>query len=436
MADWKSQVSYNYNPSYHAYAYGLLYQPGPEQNHGNLTGWGEPGLTDLSGYNSGVTQAYYSTANTARTREESPPGSPEQHAMNGHCQYQGSGVVYLGDTQAGRLLLAGSHRAAYDDRAHEARRAGSDSTSDSEAHTSPDSWSSGSSREGSLPQADPATWAKKDLDNEASSRSPDTSEDVSSAHKDEPRTFAITGNEGTNNTTSLHAPLTAPKKPSTNAVNNPKAKVRAAFSESQMNALVQRFSVQRYLTPAEMKNLAELTGMTYKQVKTWFQNRRMKLRKHQKDTSWVSERYTANKGSPIRGTVFTNLPLHIPSYQGEARPQLKEHYNQHMMEAAFKKTTPQNLAFYLAAMGSAAGSGGYPSWSSGPPQTAVPTRPQAAGWSMPPGVSHYEYNPNAYNPASVASANTGHDTSFESVDCEPVNNRGTLNTAIVHNVSQ
>lgn len=34
-----------------------------------------------------------------------------------------------------------------------------------------------------------------------------------------------------------------------------------------MNALVQRFSVQRYLTPAEMKNLAELTGLTYKQVR-------------------------------------------------------------------------------------------------------------------------------------------------------------------------
>ena len=25
------------------------------------------------------------------------------------------------------------------------------------------------------------------------------------------------------------------------------------------------------------------------QVKTWFQNRRMKLRRHQKDTSWVSD---------------------------------------------------------------------------------------------------------------------------------------------------
>lgn len=84
---------------------------------------------------------------------------------------------------------------------------------------------------------------------------------------EEPGTFAVTGDGGTNNTTSLLAPLTAPKKPSTTAANNPKAKARAAFSESQMNALVQRFSVQRYLTPAEMKNLAELTGLTYKQVR-------------------------------------------------------------------------------------------------------------------------------------------------------------------------
>ncbi|XP_070784195.1 homeobox protein NANOG [Enoplosus armatus] len=424
MADWKSQISYNYNPSYHAYAYGLVYQPGPEQNQANLSSWGEAGVTDLSNYNAGVTQAYYTT--TARAREESPPRSPEQHAVNGHCHYQGSGVVYLGDTQAGRLLLAGPHRAAYDARAHEARRAGSDSTSDSESHTSPDSWSSGSSREGSLPQADPATWAKKDLEDEASTRSPDASDDVSISLMEEPRTFAVTGNESTNNTTSLHVPLTAPKKPSTTA-GNPKGKVRAAFSESQMNALVQRFSVQRYLTPAEMKNLAELTGLTYKQVKTWFQNRRMKLRRHQKDTSWVSERYTTNKDSPVRGAVFTNIPSHIPPYQGEAPPQLKEHYNQHMMEAAFKKTSPQNLAFYLAAMGSAAGSAGYPSWSSGSPQTVVPTRPQAAGWSMPPGVSHYEYNPSAFNSASATSANnTGPDTSFESKDGEPVNSRSSF----------
>ncbi|KAM7370067.1 hypothetical protein PAMP_011352 [Pampus punctatissimus] len=409
MADWKTQMSYNYNPSYHAYAYGLMYQSGPEQNHGNLAGWGEPGVTDLSNYSPGVPQAYYAAA-TTRTREEYPPRSPEQHAVNGHCHYQGSGLLYLGDTQASRLLLSGPHRAAYDTRADEARRAGSDSTSDSEAHTSPDSWSSGSSREGSLPQADPATWVKKDLDDEANSRSPDGSEDVSSSLK-ESLTF-VTRNESTNTTTTT--------------ASNPKGKARTAFSESQMNALVQRFSVQRYLTPAEMKNLADLTGLTYKQVKTWFQNRRMKLRRHQKDTSWVSERYTANKDSPVRGNIFTNIPTHIPPYQGEARPQLREHYNQHMMEAAFKKTAPQNLAFYLAAMGSTAGSAGYPSWSSNTSQTAVTHRPQAAGWSMPPGVSHYEFNP---------ASNAEQDTSFDSKDGEPVNNSSSLNTAAVHNTS-
>ncbi|KAK1885185.1 Sodium channel protein type 4 subunit alpha A [Dissostichus eleginoides] len=143
MADWKPQISYNYNPSYHAYAYGLVYQPGPEQNHGNTASWGEaPGVTDLSNNNAGVSQAYFTS--TPRTREESPPGSPEQHAMSGHGHYQGSEAA-----------------------------GGSDTASDSEAHTSPDSWSSGSSREGSVPQADPATWAKKEPEEEAICRSLD-----------------------------------------------------------------------------------------------------------------------------------------------------------------------------------------------------------------------------------------------------------------------
>uniref|UniRef100_A0A3Q3W506 Homeobox domain-containing protein n=1 Tax=Mola mola TaxID=94237 RepID=A0A3Q3W506_MOLML len=414
MADWKTQINYNYNPAYHAYAYGLVYQPGPEQNHGNPSSWAEAGVMDLSSSNAEVTPAYYVSA--ARTREESPPGSPEQHAANGHCQYQSSGVLYLGDTQTGRMVLTGPHRAAYDERTQESRRVGSDSTSDSEAYISPDSWSSVSSREGSLPMADPATWVKTERDDEANGRSPDASEEVSSSLMEAPGSFMATGNECTKGTTALCAPVAAPKKTSTTAVNNPKAKVRAAFSESQMNVLLQRFSIQRYLPPAEMKNLAEVTGLTYKQVKTWFQNRRMKLRRHQKDNSWVSERYTTNKGSPVHGRVF-NIPPHIPSVQ--IRPQ--EQYNQHMMGSAFKKTDPQNLALYLAAMGS----------------TAVPSRPQAGGWSMPQGISHYEYNPNAFNSAGVASANnTGHNTSFEGKDGEAVNSRSSLNTVKVHNISQ
>lgn len=40
-------------------------------------------------------------------------------------------------------------------------------------------------------------------------------------------------------------------------------------------------------------------------VKTWFQNRRMKLKRHQKENGWVNERY-ANNGYP--GVAPTPLP--------------------------------------------------------------------------------------------------------------------------------
>lgn len=62
-------------------------------------------------------------------------------------------------------------------------------------------------------------------------------------------------------------------------------------------------------------------------------------------------------------------------YRGEAHPQLKEPYSQHMMEAALKNPASQNLAFYLAAMAQNSGSASYPSWSS------IPGIPQT--WSMP-----------------------------------------------------
>ncbi|XP_061821432.1 homeobox protein NANOG [Nerophis lumbriciformis] len=404
MADWKTQISYNYNPSFHAYAYGLVYQPGPEQNH---TGWGDGAPADYSNFSPGMTQVYY--AASARTREESPPHSPEQHVANGHCHYQSSAVVYFGESQASRLLLAGPHRAVCDTPAEESRRAGSDSTSDSEAHASPDSWSFGCNREGSLPQADPTKWAKKELSDEADSRSPDAG-DVSSSLMGEPSSYTNIGNPSCD-TFPVQVPLTTPKKGSTPS-EKPKCKVRAAFSESQMNALVQRFSVQRYLTPAEMKNLAELTGLTYKQVKTWFQNRRMKLRRHQKDT-WVSERY-ANKGR--RSALVSHGPPYPPESE---RPPVKERYTHPMVDAAFKTTTPQNLSFYLASMGSTNGAGaGYPSWMPG--QAAMPT-----AWSMPPGVNQYEYNPNGFH----SSVNVEPDDHFEAKDgVDPVTSRIVLNS--------
>lgn len=127
MADWKTHISYSYNPAYLAYAYGHVFQPG--QNIG------ETEVTDSSSNNVGATPNYYTT--TPETQEESPPCTPEQHVPNGHYHYQSSGVLYLDASQTSRFLLAGSRPAVYDERTLEAKRAGSDSTSDSETYISP-----------------------------------------------------------------------------------------------------------------------------------------------------------------------------------------------------------------------------------------------------------------------------------------------------------
>lgn len=405
MAEWKAQINFNYNPSYHAYAYNLMYQPGTEQNHVNLSPWGEPGAADLCN-NYSPTQIYYSPP-AAAPRSPEEPQSPEQRAYNsGLGQYQSTGMVYYGDTEAGRLLMAGEPNE------NETRRTGSDSASDSEPQTSPDSWSSGSSGEGGLPQADPATWAHKtNLDDETSSTSPDSTENIPIV-KEESQTFCIFDKESDNNMTNLeNVSVIAPKTQSI------KGKVRAAFSETQMNILTQRFNVQRYLTPAEMKNMAELTGLTYKQVKTWFQNRRMKLRRHQKDNSWASERYALKDSA---GAAFTNLSSHIQNYQGQARPAAKEPYNPHVIEAALKNATPQNLALYLAAVGGANGCGSYPTWPSNTTQNTVHGRPQAPGWTLPSNTPQFAYSAR-FNAQSFSSASDAGFKEGEQVNRAPNN---------------
>lgn len=118
-----------------------------------------------------------------------------------------------------------------------------------------DSWTSGSSREGGVPRADidPPIWLKKEQAYKLGSGSSDGSEAVSSSLSVvvEPSLLNVEGEDGS----SEQLPV-QPRK----------VKARTAFSEGQMNALTDRFNMQRYLTPEEMKTLAGLTGLTYKQV--------------------------------------------------------------------------------------------------------------------------------------------------------------------------
>ncbi|XP_063999480.1 homeobox protein NANOG-like [Pogoniulus pusillus] len=96
-----------------------------------------------------------------------------------------------------------------------------------------------------------------------------------------------------------------------------KAKSRTAFSKEQLQTLHQRFQSQKYLSPQQIRELAAALGLTYKQVKTWFQNRRMKLKRCQKHSLWT-ERAQCLMQSGFQPSTY--LDVHSKFHQGYPIP--------------------------------------------------------------------------------------------------------------------
>ncbi|KAM9247279.1 homeobox protein NANOG-like [Leptosomus discolor] len=92
-----------------------------------------------------------------------------------------------------------------------------------------------------------------------------------------------------------------------------KAKSRTAFSKEQLQTLHQRFQSQKYLSPQQIRELAAALGLTYKQVKTWFQNRRMKLKRCQNHNLWT-ERAQCLVQSGFQPSTY--LDMHPKFHQG------------------------------------------------------------------------------------------------------------------------
>ncbi|NWH56405.1 NANOG protein, partial [Geococcyx californianus] len=92
-----------------------------------------------------------------------------------------------------------------------------------------------------------------------------------------------------------------------------KAKSRTAFSKEQLQTLHQRFQSQKYLSPQQIRELSAALGLTYKQVKTWFQNRRMKLKRCQKHSLWA-ERAQCLTQSGFQPNTY--LDVHSKFHQG------------------------------------------------------------------------------------------------------------------------
>ncbi|EHB11241.1 Homeobox protein NANOG [Heterocephalus glaber] len=88
-----------------------------------------------------------------------------------------------------------------------------------------------------------------------------------------------------------------------------KQKVRTVFSQTQLCVLNDRFQRQKYLSLQQMQELSSLLNLSYKQVKTWFQNQRMKCKR------WQKSNWPKNSSSiPQKGPAPAEYPGACSNY--------------------------------------------------------------------------------------------------------------------------
>ncbi|KAL4000882.1 c-opsin [Sarotherodon galilaeus] len=199
-------------------------------------------------------------------------------------------------------------------------------------------------------------WVESALNKEMSNIIFETAEAVSSSVTQEELVFAAPRNQdGSNTVTST----TCEKEEKAKVL---KGRTRGLFSDSQLKTLVNHFNQKFYPDPREMTELAELTGLTYKQVKTWFQNRRRKFRR-----------------SPDSQHLNQGVPLHV------------------------------KWAHFPHAVGNVVPG----------PQWTLHNSPQMFGWLMPPGNGHYDCNTSVFSTAWNLNNPGLHSASFYRESGEP-----------------
>jgi homeobox protein Nanog len=82
-----------------------------------------------------------------------------------------------------------------------------------------------------------------------------------------------------------------------------KWKMQTVFSQTQLCVLNDRFWKQKYISHQQMQELSGILNLPYKQVKTWFQNQRMKSKR------WQKSKWPKNGNSVTqKGLVLVDSP--------------------------------------------------------------------------------------------------------------------------------
>uniref|UniRef100_F6PXN9 Nanog homeobox n=1 Tax=Equus caballus TaxID=9796 RepID=F6PXN9_HORSE len=93
-------------------------------------------------------------------------------------------------------------------------------------------------------------------------------------------------------------------------VHGKKQKIRTVFSQTQLCVLNDRFQRQKYLSLQQMQELSNILNLSYKQVKTWFQNQRMKCKR------WQKNNWPKTSNSVTQGSATTDYPGLYSYHQG------------------------------------------------------------------------------------------------------------------------
>jgi hypothetical protein len=78
-----------------------------------------------------------------------------------------------------------------------------------------------------------------------------------------------------------------------------KRKLRTVFTEKQLEGLESKFAEKKYLSVPDRMELASRLELSETQVKTWFQNRRMKCKKQQVTDGQSDEVDCSNGGDSV-----------------------------------------------------------------------------------------------------------------------------------------